>query len=229
MRTRNLFTDSRGVATSLIEAVMVIAIASIISGMAIVASMDKVEDARLTRAIADTENIGIAIHTFMHDTGFAPAFKKGTAHSPNDEIYLVLESGGDAPTADEELNWPTGGPEDMVRDRFENHLIHNKPGGADFPYARIGEVSYNRTHGWNGPYFPSMPSSDPWGNRYLANVQLLTPKGIQMAASSLPLGVGQRPAVFVISSGPNRVLDTNFFQVADAFVVGGDDILFRIQ
>jgi type II secretory pathway pseudopilin PulG len=226
MTAKLVLTDNRGVATSLIETVMVIAIAAIISSMAIVASMDKVEDARLSRAIADTEGIAVAIHSFMHDTGFAPAFKKGSAYSSNDPIFLILESGGDDPTADESLDWPTG---EEDRDRLENQLIKNMPGGTAFPYPRVGETSYARTRGWNGPYIPSLPSSDPWGNRYLVNVQLLTPKGIQMAASSLLLGVGQRPAVFVISSGPNRVLDTAYLQTADAFVAAGDDIVFRIQ
>src|SRR5690349_4518387 len=81
--------DSRGLATSLMETVLVIAIAAILTSMAIVASMNQIEDARLTRAAADTKAIGVAIHTFMHDTGVAPAFKKGTAHGPNDEIFRL--------------------------------------------------------------------------------------------------------------------------------------------
>src|SRR5437867_1150134 len=110
MKSRHFIAGNRGIATSLIEAVMVIAIAAIISSMAIVASMNKVEDARLTRAVGDTEQIGIAIHSFMHDTGFAPAFKEGNATGPNGEIFLVLESGGttpvDNPTLDHPLHWP---------------------------------------------------------------------------------------------------------------------------
>jgi hypothetical protein len=61
------------------------------------------------------------------------------------------------------------------------------------------------------------------------NVQLLTAKGVQMEQSTLALGTGQRPAVFVVSAGPNRQLETRFDQVAEGFVAGGDDIVFRIQ
>jgi type II secretory pathway pseudopilin PulG len=230
MRARRLVADNRGVATSLIEAVMVIAIAAIISSMAIVASMDKVEDARMTRAIADTEMIGIAIHGFMNDTGFAPAFKAGTATGPSDEIFLVLESGGTTPPENSEAATPLLWPMDETdRDLLENQLVKNKPNTDGMPYPRIGEISYARTRGWNGPYVPTMPSADPWGNKYLVNVQLLTPKGVRDAAADLSLGVGQRPAAFVISAGPNRLLDTVFLQVADSFVVGGDDLVFRIQ
>jgi len=74
-----------------------------------------------------------------------------------------------------------------------------------------------------------MPSSDPWGDKYFVNIQLLTAKGIQMAHSTLTLSTGQRPAVFVVSAGPNRQLETRFDQVAEAFAAGGDDVVFRIQ
>src|SRR5207249_2653114 len=81
---------------------------------------------------------------------------------------------------------------------------------------------------WESSVIPLRASSDPWGNRYLANVRLLTPKGVQMSAGTLTLGTGQRPAVFVISSGPNRILDTGFLRTADGFTPGGDDIIYRI-
>jgi len=74
-----------------------------------------------------------------------------------------------------------------------------------------------------------MPSSDPWDDKYFVNVQMLTPKGVLMAENTLTLGTGQRPAAFVISAGPNRQLETRFDQIADAFIAGGDDIVFRIQ
>jgi hypothetical protein len=92
----------------------------------------------------------------------------------------------------------------------------------------MGQISYARFKGWNGPYTGKMPSSDPWDDKYFVNIQLLTPKGIQQE-QSLTLGTGQRPAVFVISAGPNRQLETKFDQAADAFAAGGDDIVFRIQ
>src|SRR3982750_4529598 len=98
--------------------------------------------------MADTQAIGVAIHTFMHDTGFAPAFKKGTAHGPNDEIFGLLESDGSDPAAAESLHWPT---DPVTRDKFENHLSKNQPGAnTAFAYLRIGQIPYARTTGWNG-------------------------------------------------------------------------------
>jgi hypothetical protein len=126
-----------------------------------------------------------------------------------------------------DIVWPDG---DFERDLLEHHLIKNAPGGSGEHYPRVGEISYARTRGWNGPYVARMPSADPWGNKYLVNVQLLTPKGVSLAAEEeLVLETGQRPAAFTISAGPNRQLDTRFDQIADSFVTGGDDIVFRIQ
>jgi type II secretory pathway pseudopilin PulG len=222
--------DERGIATSLLEAVLVIAIIAIVSAVALTAAMNHIENARLARAASDTEAIAISIHSFMHDTGFAPAFKNGNARGPEDDIFLVLETGGSDPFIDPmagmSLHWPMGTAD---HDLLENQLIKNKPGNTGTPYPRMGQISFARFKGWNGPYTASMPSSDPWGDKYFVNVQLLTPKGVQMAHDTLALGTGQRAAAFVISAGPNRQLDTRFDQVADSFVAGGDDIVYRIQ
>jgi type II secretory pathway pseudopilin PulG len=228
---RRLMTAARsirgesGIATSLLEAALVIAILAIVSTMALMAAMRHLDDARLTRAMGDTETIGISIQRFMQDSGWPPVFKSGDARGPQDDIFYLLQSDGSDPIFDSSLNWPTT---DSRRDRLENQLIKNQPGGMGAPYPRMGQISYNRYKGWNGPYTTAMPSSDPWGDRYFVNVQLLSPKGIQ-ADPNLTLGTGQRPAVFVISAGPNRQLETKFDQVAEAFVAGGDDVVFRIQ
>ena len=211
----------------LMEAVLVIAILAIVSTIALVATMHHIEDARLSRAMADTELIGISIHSFMQDTGWAPVFKSGTARGPEDDMFLVLQSDGSDPGADMTLDWPL--TDAVLRDRLENQLIKNQPGGSGAPYPRMGEISYSRFKGWNGPYVTSMPSSDPWGDRYFVNIQLLTPKGVQMEQSTLTISTGQRAAVFVVSAGPNRQLETKFDQVANAFAAGGDDIVYRIQ
>jgi len=229
MNANHPITGNRGVATSLIEAVLVIAIAAVLSSMAIIASIDRIEDARLTQAINDTQIIGVAIHSFMQDNLFPPAYQQGNATSATAPIFLVLQSAGQNATVDMSLNWPT---DPTTMDRIENQLITNMPGGTGVPYPLFGQISYARTQGWNGPYIPSLPSSDPWGDKYLVNVQLLTPQGIQMATappSTFVLAPGQRPAVFVISAGPDRVLSTNFLQTASGFTAGGDDIVFRIQ
>jgi type II secretory pathway pseudopilin PulG len=225
MKTASL-QDNRGMATSLLEAVMVIAIVAVIAGVALVSAMEQIENAKLSRAVSDTKMIAVSIHSFMQDTGFAPAFKAGDARGPEDEIFSVLETAGSDPGVTETLNWPT---EAGTHELLEDQLVKNRPSGSLTPYPRMGQISFARFKGWNGPYVSRMPSSDPWDNKYLVNVQLLTAKGIKMTESTLTLSTGQRPAVFVVSAGPNRQLETRFDQVADSFVAGGDDIVFRIQ
>jgi len=216
--------DEAGAATSLLEATLVIAITVVVSTVALVAGIEHIENARLSKATADTEMIGIAIQRFMFDTGWAPVFKSGDAHSIQDPIFFALETSGNDPVVDPMLHWPT---DQTQIDQFDNQLVKNKPGGGTTPYPRVGELSYSRLKGWSGPYI-TMPSADPWGERYLANVQLLSAKGLQQE-TTLTLSTGQHPAIFVISAGPNRTLETRFDQIAEQFVAGGDDILYRIQ
>jgi type II secretory pathway pseudopilin PulG len=226
MKVPSQLTGEGGLATSLLEAALVMAIVAVLSSIALMAAMRHIEDARLSRATADAQMIGISIHGFMNDTGFPPAFKNGNARGPGDGTFLVLQTDGSDAGVDSSLHWPTDA---NSRDRVENQLMKNQPGGTGIPYPRVGQISSSRFKGWNGPYTASMPSSDPWGDRYLVNVQLLTAKGVQMEHDTLTLGTGQRAAVFVVSPGPNRQLETRFDQVAESFVAGGDDIVFRIQ
>ena len=223
MTAVELIRSSRGAASSLIEAVMVIAIAAVLAGIGLNAAMDRIEDARLTRAAADTKMIGVAIHSFMQDTGFAPTYQSGDERGPEALIFKVLETTGSQPgLSSEELGWPEE-PED--HDLLENHLVKNLPAGTGPRYPRRGEISFARSKGWNGPYLTTMPTADPWGDKYLVNVQLLTANGL----SEMDLPIGTRAAVFVVSAGPDRVLNTEFQQLADEFLAGGDDIIFRVQ
>ena len=218
--------DNRGVATSLIEAVVVMAIVTIIASVAVAAGVDRIENARLTKAVSETEMIGMATINFMQDTGgVPPAYKSGQATSPGDDVFFVLETEGDD-SFDETDSWPT---ELEERGSFANHLITNTPSDLEPSYLRRGEVSFDRQRGWNGPYLASMPSADPWANRYILNVQFLTPQGVDLVREDLEVPAGGRVAVFVVSPGPNRTLETAFDQLDDEFAVVGDDIIFRIQ
>jgi type II secretory pathway pseudopilin PulG len=221
---QRLLKSEVGAATSLLEAALVIAIVAVVSTVALVGAIEHIDSARLSKAAADTEMIGIAIQRFMYDIGWAPVFKSGDAHGLQDPIFFALESSGNDAVVDPMLHWPT---DKTQIDQFENQLVKNTPGGGTTPYPRQGELSYSRFKGWNGPYI-TMPTTDPWGDRYLANVQLLTAKGLQQE-TTLTLATGQHPAIFVVSAGPNKVLETKFDQIAEQFVAGGDDIIYRIQ
>ena len=173
--------------------------------------------------------IGIAIHSFAHDTGAPPAFKSGQGTSATSDIFLVLGTDGED-AKDSTSTWPTDTDE---RDLLENHLMLNQPGVTGVSYPRVGDISFNRQKGWNGPYLTRLPRSDPWGDRYLVNVQFLTPQGVDKIrndpVSPLVVPPGARMAVAVLSPGPNRTIETDFAQLDNSFSAGGDDIIFRIQ
>lgn len=229
---RYYIKDSRGAATSLIETALVVAVVAILASSTMVPSTETFDRAGVAHAAADTKAIAAAVHSFMQDTGLAPAFKSGTAHGPNDPVLFVLTTEGSDPLIDSSLGWPKAD-----QGLIENHLVKNRPGGSvEHPYLRMGEISFNRFRGWNGPYLAQIPDSDPWNDKYFVTVQWLTPKGVTMGTNSDPdaaplleLGTGQRAAAFVISAGPNRTLETKFAQAADGFAPSGDDIVYRIQ
>jgi hypothetical protein len=107
--------------------------------------------------------------------------------------------------------WVTG-----TTDLFANHLVNNVPG-----YAL---KTTDAVPGWNGPYLSSLPQADPWGNRYMVNVVFLKPGGGMVSE-----GGQTKRAVFVLSAGPDGMIQTPFEQDATNVVLGGDDILERIQ
>ena len=224
MTPRNILADNRGVANSLLEVVLVLLVVTTLAAGAVSSGSARMEDARQARAHAEAREIAMAVLNFTQDTGVPPAFKSGIATSPSDEIFFVLESAGDD-AVDGTNSWPT---ETDERDLLENHLLMNQPDGTAPSYLRVGEISYNRQKGWNGPY-PSKIPVDPWGDRYLLNVQFLTRQGVDLVRAELGVPTGGRVAVVVLSPGANRTIETRFDQLADSFSAGGDDIIFRIQ
>lgn len=118
---------------------------------------------------------------------------------------------------------------------IEGHLIENILGDPTAPgtalnYPQRGSYSGDPERGWAGPYVASLPKTDPWGNKYMVNIQYLnagflkTYTGPNTNAPSLP-SIG----VIVISAGPNRNIETIVDQPFASFQAQGDDIVFRIK
>ena len=80
---------------------------------------------------------------------------------------------------------------------------------------------FNAEHAWRGAYLPGPIGPDPWGTRYAVNVEFL--------ARALGAGPsGNVNDVFVISAGPDRVVDTRF-DVDGATPGGSDRDLRRVR
>jgi hypothetical protein len=98
---------------------------------------------------------------------------------------------------------------------LEDHLVKNMPSGLTTTdttkYATTGRFS------WRGPYLEKL-SEDPWGNRYLVNIKNGSP-------SDTPAKV-----VWVLSAGPNGIIETKPNDLTDSGpVTGGDDTAVRIR
>lgn len=172
-----------------------------------------ISESRLARARVDCQTIASAVVQFYRDTGFFPQWTVAQAGGagPANQKLQVLVTSGSAPIESVSSPW-TQGTWGLLTDQ----LTANTPG-----YALRTPIS---THGWNGPYVSTEFRPDPWGNRYIVNI------GLAETSIGVVNELGQpKAAVWVLSAGPNRTLDTPFLQPVTAAAVGGDDIAFRIQ
>jgi len=111
-------------------------------------------------------------------------------------------------------------------DRITNQLINNRPsfGGRGYPLKTAAGGS-----GWNGPYMSADLQADPWGNRYMVNVEFLSVMPDAVEAD----GVQQKRAVWALSAGPDGTVDTLYPDVARQLVSNAAasplDISKRVQ
>jgi prepilin-type N-terminal cleavage/methylation domain-containing protein len=181
-----------------------------------------IDDARETQAQNDVNQIATAIGSFLKSTGVPPYKNVNNAEKiPKKETadyFCLYSSSGTVFSADTDSTtgdswskcWSAVAGD---RDTLENHLIKNTPGGqsGNYVYRTTGRNK------WEGPYLPLI-NSDPWGNQYLANIGQMDP------SAATPL------AAWVISAGPNGLLETAFAQNAAASIAAsGDDLIARVK
>ena len=205
-------TRSRGGFT-LIELTVVLAVIVTLALVIAPAIGGIVAEARLARAQRDCQNIASAIVVFYRDNGFFPSWRLARAGGPGlpEHRLQLLVSPGRIPQEDQQTPWTTG-----LAGQLVEQLVTDSPG-----YALRGPTSQT---GWNGPYFSTAINSDPWGNRYVVNIELL-----DSSATPITRSGRIKAAVWVLSAGPDGFIDTPFVQSILTAAPGGDDIGFRIQ
>ncbi len=187
---------------TLIEIVIVLAIIAVLAGILTPTLTRYVGDSRIRKAEADTRAIAAGMAMMYGDTGHWPIWVSGTATKASDTAFNILSSNdGDTPALDVGVTEWDGAAED-----FTDQIIDNA-------------ISYPTTgrRAWRGPYMEKL-TADPWGSKYMANVEFLK-----------PAEVGATKPVFVISAGPNKLVETVFDQAGPGIARGGDDIIFRIK
>jgi type II secretory pathway pseudopilin PulG len=206
------------------EVVVVLAVMAALAAMIGPRVFTYVNDANVTQAQNDTRQIATAINKFYEQVGRPPYKKqnaviKAAAKQAGDYDCLITGEGTDFTTATDVTtgdSWTSAAgvqcqAGSTTRDTVEDHLIANNPGalGANYPYTTTGNTA------WKGPYLQTLPA-DPWGSKYLVNIGKMDPSAGK--------------AVFVLSAGPNRNIETGSDQAANAtFSAGGDDILARVK
>ncbi|HHT9120715.1 MAG TPA: type II secretion system protein GspG [Candidatus Hypogeohydataceae bacterium YC41] len=184
---------------SLIEILVVLGILGILAGTIIPTFTRYTSQARVTRAQEDVKALGDAVLNFYKDTAVFPIYQNGGNTNPGAPIYKVLITQGDTPGVVGDVSGWLSAP----MDTFSNQLIANAQG-----YPTKGRFA------WRGPYL-SQTIEDPWGNRYILNAEKLTP--------------GSAEAAWVLSAGPNALIETPYSQPAGSAVLGGDDIGYRVK
>jgi type II secretory pathway pseudopilin PulG len=199
---------------TLIELTVVLAVIVTMALVLTPSIANSIKEARMARTRNDCQTIASGMYQFYRDTGFFPAWKtarNGGAGDPASRLQ-VLVSQGNVPIEDVASLWTTG-----VAGSLSDQLVTNAPG-----YALRTPTSQ---FGWNGPYFSSELLADPWGNRYAVNIAL-----VDLSPGAATASGQAKMAVWVLSAGPNGILETPFAQsILSAVRPGGDDIGTRVQ
>ncbi len=182
---------------TLIEVVVVVAVIAILAAILTPFITKYISDSQVARARNEVQVVAAAVTNAFKDLGRWPNRQNAAAN------YAGIYTGptGTAAPAAPFLNasWGTLANWDLMY----NHLVVNGRG-----YPATGDTR------WNGPYAPALPL-DPWGRSYLINARDLT----STAVPPIP--------VWVLSAGPNGVVETNI--AAGTTVPGGDDVGFRVR
>jgi prepilin-type N-terminal cleavage/methylation domain-containing protein len=184
---------------TLVEVVVVIAVVALLAAILAPLIAKHIDDAKLARAENEAQVLAAGLAAFYKDVGRWPTMDATGTY--NGVAQLATGTAANPGTAVASNGWDsdtTGATIDLL----ENHLYNNTPKGAA-AYPITGKRA------WRGPYINEAPL-DPWGTPYMVN--------IEATDSTTAVEKG-----FVISAGPNGVMDTTEAAVR-ATVPAGDDI-----
>jgi len=195
MRTNKGFT--------LIELAVVLAIIAVLAAVLTPLVTNYLDQARTSRAMADTKTIVDAVRTYKRDTGYYPIYGSFSLAQVGTTIAGKVLLGPGASPDTTQADWAAiaGSNADLVSQ------LNTPLSGLNVNNPNPGKPSYR------GPYIGAL-DSDPWGNQYIVT-------GLNLNGST--------NRGFVVSAGPNGKLETTVAQGAVNFAAGGDDIAVPIN
>jgi Tfp pilus assembly protein PilE len=199
----------RGV--TLIEtAILVLVTLSIVGALAptLSAVILRAETVAATTAMS---NIDTQINTILNDMNYTYLNYDGVKNSAQ-RVNLIV-SDGDIPSAVSATGSATwqGAVNGTTIDFIERHLVTNNPGGSGANAYPVPATDAGA--GWRGAYLDNPLDPDPWGNRYMVNVEYLGPSNND---------------VVVYSAGPDEEIDSAYTAL-NFNTITTDDDLFIIQ
>jgi prepilin-type N-terminal cleavage/methylation domain-containing protein len=205
---------------TLIEIAVVLAIIAILAAILTPIVTSYIDQARVTRANADTKKIAEAVLLYKRDTSVFPGYANwSNAVAADTTVLSCLTSDGTTPT----LIAPNTGFCTSTGSLFQ-YLNVNTMQGSIFTSNATGEAIGGGIK-FRAPYLDGLGGQDPWGTPYL-----VTSKNFAKT-----VGAGGPNYGFVVSAGPNTAFDTNFSQARAAnntgvsFAVGSDDVAALIN
>jgi prepilin-type N-terminal cleavage/methylation domain-containing protein len=197
---------------TLIEIVVVLAIIAVIAAFLTPMLFDYLKESKGSRAKADVRNIAAAIANFNRDLQVWPVYSGDSTIATNATILILKTNEGNAAPGDGDYAAWNAEVSNQY-DHLDKALGEGKLAGGVLYSAVVKKPGE-----WKGPYMTDF-KADPWGNKYYVSTKGLHP--------------GSTYAAFVLSAGPNGTIETalqqNIAGGATAFVVGGDDIVYRIK
>lgn len=201
---------------TLIEVIVVAAIIAILAGILVPMIMNQIEDSKKTRALGDCKAILGAATSFTGSqaagsgggvsgkVGRLPLWNSGetdpTKCTDNDIIKFMYTSDNQNAIVDPNPNWLAARTAAGGNDSRFSSVMNQVP---------ANHVCYKNSNAIS--VFPSDAAVDPWGNSYISNT----------GGFADPT----KPPVWIISAGPDGVLQTNPTDT----VLAGDDIGVRWQ
>lgn len=224
--------ESRGF--TLLELAVVLAVIAVLAAVLTPLVTGYIDQARIARAQGDVNAISAAIQRVKTDTGVYPIYTTyanavaGTDTTGSEKEFLVSE--GEDPTnftfsaTAAMCGAATGvGGAGAVEDcgLMETHLNTNILALAEANVA--GRVAYR------GPYMSGLAAvADPWNKRYIVVAGGLAT--VQVTSGPPTTTSATRDHAFVVSAGPNQILNTDVTQDSDSvFAISSDDIAVRIR
>ena len=188
---------------TLMEMAIVLAIISILAAILTPVVLNYVDQARIVRATADVKTIADAIRLYQRDTARFPIYANSTQAGLDQPAAPALAGPGDVNSPPLTGSWSSFSTTTNLVLSLNQNLLGLPTS------AQVGKVAYR------GPYIGAL-DSDPWNNRYIVTATNLKNSSTTWA--------------FVVSAGPNGILDTNPSQSnTTIFTVGVDDLVAIIK